>query len=68
MTNKKPAKENVTDFLLAIIGMVLIFACLAMLPKACDTEAKMREERTAVFLADTANDESYAARKLAAGE
>ena len=48
----KTTKEKVTDFLLAIIGMVLIFTCLAMLPKACDTEAKMRAERTAAFLAD----------------
>ena len=63
----KTTKEKVTDFLLAIIGMVLIFTCLAMLPKACDTEAKMRAERTAAFLQDTAND-AYAARKLAAGE
>lgn len=60
-------KEKVFDFCIAVIGMVLIFACLAMLPKACDKEAKMREERTASFLQDTANDE-YAARKLATGE
>lgn len=46
-------KEKVLDFCIAVVGMVLIFACLAMLPKACDTEAKMREERTAEFLADT---------------
>ena len=60
-------KEKVFDFCIAVVGMVLIVACLAMLPKACDTEAKMRAERTAVFLQDTANDE-YAARKLATGE
>lgn len=48
----KTTKEKVTDFLLAIIGMALIFTCLAMLPKACETEEKMRAERTAEFLAD----------------
>ena len=67
MIDKNP-KEKVFDFCIAVVGMVLIFTCLVMLPKACETEAKMRAERTAAFLADTANDESYAARKLAAGE
>ena len=51
MTDKTP-KEKVTDFLLAIIGMVLIFACLAMLPKAWEKEEAFKMERQDAFLAD----------------
>lgn len=50
--SQKPTKEKWTDFFLSVAAILIIFACLAVLPKACDTEYAMRQERTAAFLAE----------------
>lgn len=49
-------KEKWSDLIMAVIGMVLIFACLSILPKAWEKEEAFKMERQDAFLADAANE------------
>lgn len=49
-------KEKVTDFLLAIIGMIICLLCIIQSPKAWEKEEAFKMERQDAFLADAANE------------
>ena len=59
----KTTKEKATDFLLAIIGMIICLLCIIQVPKAWEREEQFKQERVEIFLADEEQQVVYAVKK-----